>query len=110
MSLIIPVGSEKYQSLNFTHDSKSLTMVIRWNTVCSFWNIDLYDNIEQDWLVKSEALALNALTCAHLNMSFGFVLVDDSDSGSPNIEKLGSDVNIYIVDKERYYAATTQSL
>lgn len=103
--------SDPYQTQNFTHEGYDLTMVTRWNSVVGFWNIDLFDNINQVYLTRSEALTVGAATGIHLQLPFVFVLIDESNLGEQpiSIEEMGVRLNVYIVSKEEYHAATRSS-
>ena len=107
----IPLTSDPLQTQNFTHEGYDLTLTTRWNSVVGFWNIDLFDNVNQIYLSRSEPLTVGAATCAHLQLPFVFVLIDDSGLGEGpiDIDELGDRINLYIVDKEDYHAAIRAS-
>lgn len=108
----IPHTSSALQTQNFVHMGKSLTLTTRWNTVMQFWNIDVYDNIEQKWLTQSEALSLGSASLYHLDLPFVFVMLDDSEYGSLKVsqEAMSDTLNVYIVNKGDYDASVQKSL
>ena len=108
---LVPLNSDPLQTQNFTHDGYDLTLTTRWNSVVQFWNIDLFDNINQVYLTQGEPITVGAATGAHLQLPFVFVLIDDGGIGEGpiDIEELGVRLNLYIVNKDTYSAAVRQN-
>lgn len=108
---LIPLNSDPLQTQNFTHQGYDLTLTTRWNSVVGFWNIDLFDNINQIYLTQSEPLTVGSPTGVHLQLPFVFVLIDEFGIGEGpiNINELGERLNLYIVNKDTYNAAIRQS-
>lgn len=108
---LVPLTPDPLQIQNFTQDGFDLTLTTRWNSVVGFWNIDLFDNINQVYLTRGEPLAVGSPTGVHLQLPFVFVLLDDSNLGEGpiDISEMGSRLNVYIVNKDSYYAAIRQS-
>lgn len=108
---LIPLTSDPLQTQNFTHEGYDLTLTTRWNSVVGFWNIDLFDNVNQEYLTKGEALTVGAATCAHLQLPFVIVMLDESGLGEGPIsrDELGNRLNVYLVNKEEYNAAIRAS-
>lgn len=108
---LVPLTSDPLQTQNFTHEGYDLTLTTRWNSVVGYWNIDLFDNVNQVFLTRSEPLTVGSATGVHLQLPFIFLLVDESGLGEApiEIEELGVRINLYLVDKEEYYAAVRQS-
>lgn len=108
---LVPLDPYSLQSQNFTHLGYDLTLITRWNSAVGFWNMDLFDNINQNYLTRSEALTVGAATCSHLQLPFVFVLIDESNLGEPpiSIDEMGDRLNVYIVNKEDYHAAIRAS-
>lgn len=108
---LVPLTAIPLQTQNFTHDGHDLTLTTRWNSVSKFINIDLFDNVTQETLTLSEALTVGSATCAHLQLPFVFMLVDESGLGTApiDLDDIGDRINLYIVNKEDYHAAIRAS-
>lgn len=108
---LVPLTSEPLQAQNFTHMGYDLTLTTRWNSVVGYWNIDLFDNVNQVYLTRSEPMTVGSATGYHLQLPFVFVLIDESNLGEPpiDISEMGDRVNVYIVNKEAYHAAIRAS-
>lgn len=104
---LIPLTNDPVQIQNFTHEDYNFTLTAYWNSVGGFWAIDLFDNRNQEYLTQYETLAVGAMTCEHLDMSFGFVMLDTANVGEPptSIDDMGTRLNLYIIEKVDYYEA-----
>lgn len=108
---LVPLTADPLQTQNFTHEGYDLTLTTRWNSVVGYWNIDLFDNVNQIFLSRGEPLAVGSATGIHLQLPFVLLLVDESGLGEGPIEReeMGVRLNLYLVDKEIYYGAIRQS-
>lgn len=108
---LVPLTADPLQTQNFTQDGFDLTLTTRWNSVVGFWNIDLFDNASQTYLTRGEPLTVGSATGVHLQLPFVFVLLDEANIGEGpiDIDELGVRLNLYIVNKDSYYAAVRAS-
>lgn len=104
---LIPLTNEPLQQQNFTHDGYDLTLITRWNSVMSMWNFDLYNNITQSWLTRSEPLSVGSPALNHLDLPFVFVMLDSSGVGygSSSINDMGNRITVNILSKDEYNEA-----
>lgn len=91
MAYLIPHTTDPLQTQNFTHEGYNLTLTTRFNSVFGFWNFDLYNNETQEYITQSEAFATGAPSLTQSELPFVFVM------GASILE-------VYIIDKEEYYA------
>lgn len=109
---LIPHTSDPLQTQNFTHEGWDLTLTTRWNSVVGFWNIDVFDNLKQEYITQGEALAVGSACMEQSLAPFVIVMLDDSGLGTGAVsrDELGNRLNIYLVDEDAYHAAVRSSV
>ena len=108
---LIATTSDPLQEQNFTYSGYDVSLTLRWNSVCEFWNFDLYDNTNDIQVTQSEPLSVGSASLIGSHLPFILMLSDDAGIGTNavSIDEMGDRINLYIVDKEVYNEAIKQS-
>lgn len=108
---LIATTTDPLQEQTFTHDGYNVDLTLRWNSVCGFWNFDLYDNTTDVQVTQSEPLSVGSASLIGSHLPFVLFLSDDAGIGTNavDISEMGDRINLYIVEKEVYNEAIKQS-
>lgn len=104
---IIPHNSQPLQSQSFNYMGESLTLITRWNTR-GFWNIDVYDNLNDEWITRGEGLSIGGACLTNVNFPFYIVMLAVDPYTVITREALGDTLNIYLVTREEYQDAISR--